>query len=134
MWKTIENKHTLYISQVLFLFSKMLTIFKSRQNINFKISILIFLTHEVHIFIKIKDKVFLLITFRFVFFDMSNFILIFILQSTGELKKNNLQKVNQYLKSTEYIDDMISTNHIPVSQQNGTREIQLQYSVTNEQC
>lgn len=65
---------------------------------------------------------------------MSNFILIFILQSTGELKKNNLQKVNQYLKSTEYIDDMISTNHIPVSQQNGTREIQLQYSVTNEQC
>lgn len=56
------------------------------------------------------------------------------MQSTGELKKNNLQKVNQYLKSTEYINDMISTNHIPVSQQNGTHEIQLQYSVTNEQC
>lgn len=63
---------------------------------------------------------------------MSDFKLFFILQSTGEFKKNNLITVNQYLKSTEYIDDMISTNHIPVSQQNGTREIQLQYS--NEQC
>lgn len=51
-----------------------------------------------------------------------------VMESTGELKRSNVQKVNQYSKTNEYNEDLVSSNHIPISQQNGTSVMQLQYS------
>ncbi|VVC41739.1 Acyl-CoA-binding protein, ACBP, conserved site,Acyl-CoA-binding protein, ACBP,FERM/acyl-CoA-binding [Cinara cedri] len=53
-----------------------------------------------------------------------------VMESTGDLKKINSQKVNQYLKPSDYIDHSVTANdsHIPVSQQNGTSLIQTKYS------
>jgi len=52
-----------------------------------------------------------------------------VMESTGEFKKVNVHKVNQYLKSSKCIDDIMTSNHIPISHQNGINEIELQYSM-----
>ncbi|XP_060858863.1 acyl-CoA-binding domain-containing protein 5 [Metopolophium dirhodum] len=48
-----------------------------------------------------------------------------VLESSGE-RLINVQSVNQYLSSSDYIEDFVSDNCIPISQQNGNSMIQLQ--------
>ncbi|XP_060847667.1 acyl-CoA-binding domain-containing protein 5 isoform X2 [Rhopalosiphum padi] len=47
-----------------------------------------------------------------------------VLESSEE-RLINVQNVNQYLSSSDYIEDFVSNNYIPVSQQNGDSMIQL---------
>lgn len=56
------------------------------------------------------------------------FILFFWFQSTGELKKVNIQNTDHELRLSEYKNELVPNHGISVSQQNGSSVIQFQDS------